>query len=118
MAKTKFDKSKPQPTRAEIETLAETLELFARECREACDLMDKNQLKTLIVSNWDTAKGALGHVTKFVRQMVSAAKFGKKDAQIHELLEPYAIRQALDSEIALDAEQAHKKQPRKGATKS
>lgn len=117
MAKKKFDESKPQSSRAEIETLANTLESYLAECRVACDLMDKDGVKTLIVSNWDTARTALGHVDKFIRQMIAAAKFGKQDAQIHELLEPYAIGQSVDSEIASDASLASKKQQRKGGAK-
>ena len=54
MAKKKYDKTKYQPTIADITTLGEALAEYAKECEEAKRLMTEKDVASLLVSNWDT----------------------------------------------------------------
>lgn len=117
MAKKKFDKSKYQPTAADIDTLAEAFAAYAEECRIAVDLMRQKSTDSLIVSNWDTVQRSIAHVDNFMRQVVPAAKFGRLDAKIYGLLaEP--TQQAATAEADAAALRELQKPKKKGGTKS
>lgn len=117
MAKKKLDKSKPQPTIAEIETLRVALDAYSRECAEAIALMKEKGQAVLTVSNWDTAHKAMHHVDKFIRQMVPAAKFGHFNERILELYEADISQQAATAESDQRDAALRKKQSRKGGAK-
>lgn len=111
MAKKKLDKSKYQPTHADVDALWATLEQYVATCKESSRLMQEKGTEKLEVPNWNSAIKALRHVDNLVRSITAAAAFGQTNPLINQLLEKAGSEEEDEGASLSEATRARKKRP-------